>query len=59
MGFSTTKRNLQSAKIVKSGGGVLIGGKNKTLNLKKKYVKLLNKYGKLVPKIKKLGGHNG
>ena len=59
MGFSTTKRNLKFAKIVKNGGGVLIGGKNKTLNLKKKYVKLLNKYGKLVPKIKNLGGHNG
>jgi len=54
MGFSTTKRNLMNAKIVKGNGGVLVAGKNESPTLKKKNVRILNRYGELVIKSNKI-----
>ena len=59
MSFSTTKKNLEQARSLKSGG-ILIGGMNKPVKLRGGFIRIENKYGKSIPKkIKVTGGHNG
>tara|TARA_B100000131_G_C17565340_1_gene388544 strand:+ start:254 stop:436 length:183 start_codon:yes stop_codon:yes gene_type:complete len=49
--FSKTKGNLKRARTLTSGG-ILIGGKDKKINLKRGEIVFKNIYGKSIPKIK-------
>ena len=49
--LSTTRKNLKLSRTLKNKGGILIGGKDKEIILKKGKVKFKNIYGKIIPEI--------